>query len=87
MLFFELEDAVEHSEDGIVVGRSVILFPVKLGERLEDCLFHQDAGPTYKAAKFFLCQIQTQDLLVALMPANQNKELERELTLLGDDSL
>jgi len=68
VLFFELEDAVEHSEDGVVADRSVILFPVKLEERLGDCLFHQDAEPTYKAAKFFLSQIQTQDLLVALMP-------------------
>lgn len=86
VLFFELEDAVGHFEDDVVVGRSAILFLVKLGERLGDCLFHQDAEPTYKAAKFFLCQIQTQDLLVALMPENQNnKELEREFTLLGDD--
>ena len=72
MLFFELEDVVRHSEDDAVVERSVILFPVKLGERQEDCPFHQDVGPTYRAATSFLRQIQIQGLLVALMSRNRN---------------
>lgn len=70
-LFFELEDAEEHFEDDVVVDGSVIPFHVGLGERLVDCLFHQDAESTYKAAAFFLCQKQNQDLLVALMPKKQ----------------
>jgi hypothetical protein len=58
VLFFELEDTVRHSEDGAVVDGPVILFPAKLGERLEDCPSLQDVGPTYRAAKSFLHQTQ-----------------------------
>lgn len=69
-LFYELEDAAEHSEPDAVDDRPVILFPVE--ERWEDCLFRQDIVPTYRAVMSFSRRIQNQNLLVALMPENEN---------------
>lgn len=88
VLFSELEDAVRHSEADAVVERSVILFPVKLEERLKDCPFRQDVVPTYRVAKSFLRQIQTQDQLLALMSGDRNnlKRVKKTIVILGDDS-